>query len=835
MPAPMTPHLDAQRVANGKQRQSSEPRPISSREALLQASRTSARNSISAAPEGSGSIGEQQKEPVLQLFVNPVGLPKRRGMRVVVESDDRQEDDEPLGATQRSDHQDPLFNDSIELWDQASGKDGSVQLRFLVKAWRDDVPDKEETLAIASIRSDELRRFGLYNPREGAAVALPLYTSSGEQLPLELGRHAEPAQLALHCYIYVGYSRRQSNAGEAQTAASATADPDAACCISHGTSAQTLTAPLLLGRQDSKLHVDYACVPAPHPLQFIVRVRAYNRCKARILRLGAVELRSPTRWAATALGSPPVDVTETDGRSEAHGGRAVRGGNCVLTQAVKGVLLPPGGVFHLAFLMRPADSDVGCGNVRAGAAGSASGTPSSHPSTTTQSVGISVVTPSTPVQAQSGDDSPQYEKTLLAELKLEYTSMAAGYLPGCVHVDDHSNGGSTAKATVASPAADANAASVDVSDDGNEATTAAAVAAAAAGTGPHATAPTRAAKVAAAAAGAEVAASARAAAAAAAATETAADVATEGAPEVAAAAAAAAAPAKAAANAAAKAAELRALDAVALATSAAAAATEAAKMAEAAAAADPVAKHAAFAATASATTAVKAAAKASELEKVALARLAQAKAAAAAKLVLERTLAPLHLDPPLVTHPVSILSHRFAALMPCVGVGVTLEMNLGWPSLVMRAAALGTRPCDGIWRTEVDVEWLVQVTIEQDDVWEVIGPSSQLVRLPITSIDSTAAMCQLKWKLVALRSGHLLLPQLSLLLHHTDPTKPEESRPGEQPKATATGPQGDGAEGISSASASDATNCAAPLVHQLPPPPYLQDDTVLVTDAPAAS
>ena len=86
--------------------------------------------------------------------------------------------------------------------------------------------------------------------------------------------------------------------------------------------------------------------------------------------------------------------------------------------------------------------------------------------------------------------------------------------------------------------------------------------------------------------------------------------------------------------------------------------------------------------------------------------------------------------------------------MPCVGVGVTLEMNLGWPSLVMRAAALGTRPCDGIWRTEVDVEWLVQVTIDQDDVWEVIGPSSQLVRLPITSIDSTAAMCQLKWKLV---------------------------------------------------------------------------------------
>ena len=248
-----------------------------------------------------------------------------------------------------------------------------------------------------------------------------------------------------------------------------------------------------------------------------------------------------------------------------------------------------------------------------------------------------------------------------------------------------------------------------------------------------------------------MAASARAAAAAAAATETAADVATEGAPESPRSGGGSSSASKGCGECSGEsAAELRALDAVALATSAAAAATEAAKMAEAAAA-DPVAKHAAFAATASATTAVKAAAKASELEKVAPARLAQAKAAAAAKLVLERTLAPLHLDPPLVTHPVSILSHRFAALMPCVGVGVTLEMNLGWPSLVMRAAALGTRPCDGIWRTEVDVEWLVQVTIEQDDVWEVIGPSSQLVRLPITSIDSTAAMCQLKWKLVALR------------------------------------------------------------------------------------
>ena len=53
-------------------------------------------------------------------------------------------------------------------------------------------------LAIARISSTTLRRVGLYNPREGAAVALPLSTAAGERLPppaaLPIGAYDEVAQ-----------------------------------------------------------------------------------------------------------------------------------------------------------------------------------------------------------------------------------------------------------------------------------------------------------------------------------------------------------------------------------------------------------------------------------------------------------------------------------------------------------------------------------------------------------------------------------------------------------------------------------------------------------------
>ena len=165
---------------------------------------------------------------MLQLFVKPVGLPKRAGLRVVAAADGS--NPEILGATQTSDRADPLFNDPIELWNDASGKEGSLPLVFSVKATAmaeeagansssssaSAGADAEETLAVARISSSALRRFGLYNPREGAAVALPLLSLSGEPLP---------SKVALHCYVHVGYSVRRTKPN-AQAGADSAQGPD---------------------------------------------------------------------------------------------------------------------------------------------------------------------------------------------------------------------------------------------------------------------------------------------------------------------------------------------------------------------------------------------------------------------------------------------------------------------------------------------------------------------------------------------------------------------------------------------------------------------------------
>ncbi|KAL1511099.1 hypothetical protein AB1Y20_005921 [Prymnesium parvum] len=139
-----------------------------------------------------------RKHPVLQLFVRPFGLP-HLPLCVVCSSASRE-----LARTEVSCRRDPLFDEPLELWDDASGKGASLPLTFAV-LHRPAAPPPPAaplpTLAVAHIASDKLRRLGLFNTREGAAVALPLLVPAAPGAP-----SAPPA--TLHCYVHAGYSYR---------------------------------------------------------------------------------------------------------------------------------------------------------------------------------------------------------------------------------------------------------------------------------------------------------------------------------------------------------------------------------------------------------------------------------------------------------------------------------------------------------------------------------------------------------------------------------------------------------------------------------------------------
>jgi hypothetical protein len=114
----------------------------------------------------------RRKVPVVQLFLNLEGLPRCR-MRVAVLGDGNME----LAGTRPSERLDPMFEEHLELFGNAAGKDSSQLLTFVVQhvgpgeRWREATI---RTIATAHIASDELRRAGHNNPHEGAAVPLPL-------------------------------------------------------------------------------------------------------------------------------------------------------------------------------------------------------------------------------------------------------------------------------------------------------------------------------------------------------------------------------------------------------------------------------------------------------------------------------------------------------------------------------------------------------------------------------------------------------------------------------------------------------------------------------------
>ena len=174
----------------------------------------------SASPAGSTPGHERsstrKKEPVVQLFLNlQWGLPRER-VRVAVLVEGGRE----LTGTRPTEKQDPMFDEHLELFGEAAGKDTSQRLTFAVQSvgpgdrWREATM---RTIATAHIASDELRRAGMYNPHEGAAVALPL-RAVPEAWPAT--SPPLPRGAALHCYVHAGYhyqssSRRHSLGGAA--------------------------------------------------------------------------------------------------------------------------------------------------------------------------------------------------------------------------------------------------------------------------------------------------------------------------------------------------------------------------------------------------------------------------------------------------------------------------------------------------------------------------------------------------------------------------------------------------------------------------------------------
>ena len=83
------------------------------------------------------------------------------------------------------------------------------------------LPCKDDTAVEIAKHRDELRKLGLYNPCDGAAVALPL-----TRLQHACGMHERLLWNAvLHCYVHVGYCKRRKDSSTPQSAVNVAGRP----------------------------------------------------------------------------------------------------------------------------------------------------------------------------------------------------------------------------------------------------------------------------------------------------------------------------------------------------------------------------------------------------------------------------------------------------------------------------------------------------------------------------------------------------------------------------------------------------------------------------------
>ena len=175
---------------------------------------------------------------------------------------------------------DPFFTRSLDLWDEASGKAGSVPLVFRVQAGGSRPGEPLRTIASCSIPSDELRLFGLGLSREGSAMTMPLAGADGVALSGAL----------LHCFIHAGYNTR----------------PGPARPLVSETSAESGPVP----RLTRAWSVETAWRPMGEPGQLMLQVRGCN-CSPHALLLSAVELHLPGARGWVLVDSPPAELLRT--------------------------------------------------------------------------------------------------------------------------------------------------------------------------------------------------------------------------------------------------------------------------------------------------------------------------------------------------------------------------------------------------------------------------------------------------------------------------------------------------------------------------------------------
>lgn len=277
------------------------------------------------------SPADVNKEPVMQIFVMPVGLPQQQ-LRVAVAYEDAS-DGALLGCTRPSRRLEPLFDEHIELFNEAAGKVAagkvSAPLVFLVQtlappaaaasgsASTTCTDEQWVTLATAHSSSDKLRGIQS-NPHQGGAVALPMHAAAGAP-PLK------PNAL-LHCYVHSGYyvrgmRRHSSNSTPGvrdrrttreEVGANSHLDPGGA------TGGR---------RRRDVLELEYACSTSDAQ-SATLHVRGRNASRRRALRLGAATLRLPV--------SGPWEQHDEGG----DGSWQV------------GAVLPPGGQFEARFSLK---------------------------------------------------------------------------------------------------------------------------------------------------------------------------------------------------------------------------------------------------------------------------------------------------------------------------------------------------------------------------------------------------------------------------------------------------------------------------------------------------
>ena len=268
----------------------------------------------------------RRKVPVVQLFLNLEGLPRCR-MRVAVLGDGNME----LAGTRPSERLDPMFEEHLELFGNAAGKDSSQLLTFVVQhvgpgeRWREATI---RTIATAHIASDELRRAGHNNPHEGAAVPLPLRLvedawpeGAPPHASLSYGDQRQPARPTLHCYVHAGYhyqsSRRHSFGASPRRSISGGVDE----APEHSPRAS-----MAMPSRRPILELAYACTPGGGSTRALVlHVRGRNTSSHRAVRLGRASLHlggvPGGGMGAWELIPNDAAVATTDGATLPPGGR----------------------------------------------------------------------------------------------------------------------------------------------------------------------------------------------------------------------------------------------------------------------------------------------------------------------------------------------------------------------------------------------------------------------------------------------------------------------------------------------------------------------------------